>query len=230
MKTSIIALCFAVHVLLLGNATIHAQFSFRFVQSTVQIFSLQDTIDLLDGENLAFERQGFASVIDLVDGDSFFPSRFGYDLNVLGVPGVDDNDFAIEIAASIEINQPGTYTFGIALDDGGRLQIDRGNGFETVAERPTGGATNEFYGQIAFANPGTFPFKIIYWDSNGQGNIEAFSAPGVFNSFDSSMRLLGDVANSGLRVVDTSLKADVNCDGQVNFSDIPAFIQVLQSQ
>lgn len=230
MKNLIAILCFSTCIVLFSNAILHAQFKFRFVQAATDLFVLQDTIDLLNGQNVAFERQGFASVLDLVDGDSFFPSRFAHDLNVLGTPGVDENDFAIEIAAAIEIVEPGTYTFGIALDDGGRLQIDRGNGFETVAERPTGGATGEFYGQVTFYNPGVYPFNIIYWDGSGQGNLEAYSAFGVFNSFDPSMRLLGDVANSGLKVVDTSLKADINCDGFVNFLDIFPFIGVLAGQ
>ena len=143
---------------------LHAQLSFRFVKATQHIEDINDTIAVLSGANVDFETTNTAPLFDLVDADSFFAGRFSYDLNLLGQPGIEESDFAIEVDASVSIPSAGTYTFGMALDDGGRFQIDLGNGFVTVMERTTGGAIQEFYGEVEFVAPGKYPIKLIYWD------------------------------------------------------------------
>ena len=214
---------------LMITASLHAQLSFRFVQSTQNIENIDDTIALLAGSNVAFETTSTAPLFDLVDADSFFPSRFSVDLNLLGQPGIEESDFAIEVDANVEITSAGIYTFGMALDDGGRFQIDTGSGFVTLMERTTGGATQEFYGQVDFQAPGKFPIRLIHWDGSGQGNVEVYSAVGQFTQFDSSMRVLGDSANGGLSLSNPRERGDINCDGQINFLDISPFIQLLAS-
>ena len=223
LMTSVALTCFS----LILATPLHAQLSFRFVQSTQNIENIDDTIAVLAGSNVAFETNSTAPMFDLVDGDSFFSSRFSLDLNLLGQPGVAEDDFAIEVDASVEITTPGTYTFGMAIDDGGRFQIDTGNGFVTLMERTTGGATQEFYGDVELQTPGKYPIKLIYWDAVGQANVEVYSAMGTFTQFDSSMRLLGDTANGGLMLSNSTERGDINCDGQINFLDISPFIQLL---
>ena len=215
---------------LMISAPLQAQLTFRFVQSTQNIENIDDTIALLAGSNVAFETTSTAPVFDLVDADSFFGSRFSYDLNLLGRPGIEESDFAIEANASVEITSAGIYTFGMALDDGGRFQIDTGNGLSTLLERTTGGATQEFYGEVEFQAPGKYPIRLIYWDGAGGANVEVYSAMGSFTQFDNSMRLLGDTANGGLSLSNPEARGDINCDGEINFSDIPPFIGLLQSQ
>ena len=139
-----------------------AQFDFRFVQSTGQIMTIEQAGGLLDGDNVAFEQSAVATVFDLVDGDSFNSGLFDSDLDVLGIPGVDDNDFAIELIGELVVDQAGAHTFGINLDDGGRIRIDAGNGLQTVVERPTGGATDDFYGELFFDTPGNYSICLLY--------------------------------------------------------------------
>ena len=210
-------------------APLQAQLSLRYVQATQNIEDIDDTISVLSGTNVAFETTSTAPLFDLVDADSFVSGRFSFDLNLLGRPGVDENDFAIEVDANVEIPSAGIYTFGMSLDDGGRFQIDTGSGFVTVMERTTGGATQEFYGQVDFQAPGKFPIRLIHWDGSGQGNVEVYSAVGQFTQFDSSMRVLGDSANGGLSLSNPRERGDINCDGQINFLDISPFIQLLAS-
>ena len=181
-----------------------AQFQFRFVQSNTnsQVLNNNDALEeLLGGANVAFEEIRTADVFDLVDADDAVGGLFGFDLDVLGQPGVSDDAFGIEVLGEIEINNPGIHTFGINLDDGGRIEIDTGNGLETVVERFDGGATDDFYGQINFDTVGRFPIRVIFREGPGQGNIEAFSAFGSFSQFDSSFRLLGDTENGGLNLI-----------------------------
>ena len=212
------------------TAPLHAQLSFRFVKATQQLIDINDAIAVLAGANVDFETTSTAPLFDLVDADSFFAGRFSYNLNLLGQPGIEESNFAIEVDASVLIPSAGIYTFGMALDDGGRFQIDLGNGFVTVMERTTGGAIQEFYGEVEFVAAGKYPTKLIYWDGAGQANVEVFSAMGSFTQFDDSMRLLGDSANGGLSLSNPEARGDINCDGEINFSDIPPFIGLLQSQ
>lgn len=192
--------------------------------------TLDDALNLLSGQNVAFEQSYDGSILDLVDADFSNPGRFSYDLNLLGEPNNEQNNFAVELIAEIEIKNAGTYSFGMNMDDGGRLEIDLGDGLQTVVERTTAGATDDFYGQIDFSSPGNYPIKIIYWDHVAAANLEVYAAPGSFDDFDDSMRLLGDVNNGGLSVIDKVARGDINCDGEINFSDISPFIGLLLSQ
>jgi len=221
-------LVFTVFAILSNQAS--AQFKFRFVQSTAALSSLDDALNLLSGQNVALEQSFDGSILDLVDVGSFNGGLFQYNLNLLGDPTLEQNNFAIEVIAEIEINTAGTYTFGMNMDDGGRLEIDLGNGLETVVERTIPGSTEDFYGQVIFTSPGSYPIKIVYWDNFFNANLEVYAALGSFDEFDESMRLLGDVNNGGLSLIDKSSRGDVNCDGVVDFSDIPPFIALLQSQ
>ena len=220
-------LLLAITACLLLSDQVDAQFKFRFVQSTTQLSNIDDVLDLLSDQNVAPEQTFDGSIIDLVDSSSFNGGLFSYDLNLLGDPTLEQNNFAIEVIAEIEIPTAGTYSFGMNMDDGGRLEIDFGNGLETVVERTTTGATEDFYGQAIFSSPGSYPIKIVYWENAFAANLEVYAALGSFDEFDDSMRLLGDVNNGGLRVVDKSSLGDVNCDGQINFLDIFPFIQLL---
>ena len=228
MNKTLLSILISVVFFIAGLDSVVAQINFRFVQSSAPVENLDDAIALLNGQNVEFERNCNAPVLDLVDNfGGSEPGLFRYDLNLLGDPEQPDDDFAIEINASIEINNAGTYTFGINLDDGGQIQIDFGNGFETIVERQNIGGTEDFYGQATFSTAGDFPIKIVYWDRFFQGNFEAYSAFGAFTEFDDSMRLIGDVNNGGLRVFDKSSSGDINCDGEVDFLDIAPFISLL---
>ena len=227
LRNPLVLVILTVLVCLAATNQSFAQFGFRYVQSTSPLSNLDDALDLLNGQNVEFETRCYAAIFDLVDGDNFTTGRFNYDLNVMGIPGVAEDDFAIEVIADIEISKAGTYTFGFNLDDGGLIQIDFGKGFETIVERPVTGGTQDFYGQANFDSIGSYPIRIIYWDTFFQANIEVYSAFGKFTKFDSSMRLLGDVNNNGLKLIDRTLRGDVNCDGDVNLLDVAPFVDIL---
>jgi len=103
-----------------------AQFSFRFNQSTTELLTLDQAMDLLAGQNVASEQRYEGHILDLVDANNFAPGRFQYDLNLLGDPSLAQDFFAIEIVAELEILAAGTYTFGMNMDDGGRLDKSLG--------------------------------------------------------------------------------------------------------
>ena len=227
MKFSNFTLMLACSFCVLMSSQASGQFKFRFVQSTSQLSSLDDALDLLSGQNVVLEQSFDGSIFDLVDANSFNGGLFSYDLNLFGDPTLEQNNFAIEVIAEIEIDSAGTYTFGMNIDDGGRLEIDLGNGLETIIERTTTGSTEDFYGQAIFSSPGSYPIKIVYWENAFAANLEVYAALGSFDEFDESMRLLGDVNNGGLSVIDKSSRGDINCDGVVDFFDIQPFINIL---
>lgn len=223
-------------VLAMGQSAV-GQFSFRFVKSSIPVVTLDDALSLLAGQNVESEQRCNAPIFDLVnrvdvpDGfEGFDRGLFGFNLNLLGGPAKFEDHFAIEFVGDIEIPESGTYTFGMNLDDGGRIQIDFGNGFETIVERTNDGATAQFYGKAEFDSLGSYPIRIIYWEHFSDANVEIYSALGDFDEFDTSMRCLGDVNNGGLKLVDRNLRGDINCDGGIDFADIPAFIELLLDQ
>jgi hypothetical protein len=105
------------------------------------------------------------------------------------------DDFAIKATATITIPTAGAWTFGINSADGARLKI---NGTPIISDNSTHEAKDTF-GQIGLA-AGTYPLEVVAFERTGGESLELFAAPGSFTSFNSSFRLIGDIANGGLPV------------------------------
>lgn len=109
--------------------------------------------------------------------------------------GIGDN-YAIRATGFLRIATPGTYTFGLNSDDGGRIRI---NGSNVMVDPNFHGAQDNF-GTITLG-AGWHEFEVIMFEGGGGDCVEFFAAPGSRNSFDASVfRLVGDVAGGGLPV------------------------------
>src|SRR5262249_5674410 len=76
----------------------------------------------------------------------------------------------------ITVSAAGTYSFAIGVDDGGRLRIDKNqNGIgpeDNVIVRDATGAHAAYYGDVTFANAGTYDFEVASFNAGGTGDIE----------------------------------------------------------
>ncbi|HEX2473854.1 MAG TPA: lamin tail domain-containing protein [Lacipirellulaceae bacterium] len=119
-------------------------------------------------------------------GNSFFP----------GLTGTDINHFVTEAHARVTIPSAGTWTFGVASNEGFLLQV---GDFEI--ERFGTGDTDQFL-TIDFAAAGNYDIHFYNFERTGSTWMELFAAPGTFTSWNATnFRLVGDVAGGGMAVV-----------------------------
>ncbi len=114
--------------------------------------------------------------------------------NNLAFPGGATDTFAAHGSCSLVVPSDGTYTFGARSDDGSRLRID---GTQVVDNDGLHGSQDRF-GSIMLT-AGHHTLDLMMFENFGAARVEVFAALGSFNSFDNSMRLVGDEANGGLR-------------------------------
>ncbi len=171
-----------------------AEFLVRDVKSTGAITSLADADALLAGAGIASETTAYLPFIDLIDPDFAVSGSFTNDLSFPnGIPGQNDENFAIRATGFLVIPTAGTYTFGFDVDDQARLRIDTGNGFQTVLDyNGNSFLTNEF----TFLTAGVYALDFVYLENGGEARAELFAAFG-----GSDFQLLGDTANGGLAVI-----------------------------
>lgn len=138
---------------------------------------------------------------DRIDGSTGFNGdRFGGDvawpMSGSFVPTAPNNsNFGARILADVLITSAGDYTFGLNGDDGVALIIDGVTLFSSDV-LATSGAYDRL-AQVTLA-AGTHRVDVRFFDRNGAGDLEFFAAPGRFDTFNSSFRLVGDTANGGL--------------------------------
>ena len=168
--------------------------SVRHVFSTVPIRSIADADALLadDGTGttttVLSETRVIAQTVNYFgnggsgnfDGNAFFPGGSGL-------------DFALEATGTLVIPTTGEWTFGSNNDDGARVRI---NGVDVILDDDLHGSL-DFFGTI-FLEAGVYPFEYLEFQASGGSGAEFFAAPGVFTSFNSDFRLVGDIENGGL--------------------------------
>lgn len=84
-------------------------------------------------------------------------------------PGGNGDNFVVECTATLQVNFPGTYVFGINNDDGGRLRID---GQDVIVDDTNHGPTS-FTATKTLA-PGTHTITYVFWEQGGGMAGEAF--------------------------------------------------------
>ncbi|MHA3770583.1 lamin tail domain-containing protein [Verrucomicrobiota bacterium sgz303538] len=112
------------------------------------------------------------------------------------------DQFVVEATGTITVPSAGTWTFGVASDDGCRLQI-----------RPVGSATytnvlqftglrgmGDTLGTYAFPTAGDYEIRAVIFENGGGAGGEVFARSGSVTAWDSSFRLIGDTAAGGLAV------------------------------
>jgi PA14 domain-containing protein len=103
-------------------------------------------------------------------------------------PGIDWY-FALRATGEINIPSPGNYTFGVNSDDGFSLTIGNFN-MSYVLQRPDGENLTTFN----FPSAGNYPLDFTYFQNTGQAQVEVFSSPGSYSTFNSpgaNFQLLG---------------------------------------
>lgn len=120
-----------------------------------------------------------------------------------GIPGTGATpsyNFSEQVLTYIEFPAAGTYTLGVNSDDGfgvtasvlnpkdqstaitlGALDGDRGSGDTLFA--------------VDVAQPGIYPFRVLYWNTGGGDNLAWFSV--ITNSTSTNFVLINDIATPG---------------------------------
>ncbi len=132
------------------------------------------------------------------------------------------DDFAIRISADVIIPADGTYTFGINAADGGRLKI---NGITVIIDNTTHAAADRL-GEITLT-AGTYPLLLEAFEYTGGEALELFAATGSHTSFNSSFKLVGDTASSGLGTVSGFSVQQVIGVGTGNISSLTRMDELL---
>ena len=157
-----------------------------------------------------------AATINLIDpgfGTSF---NFGNDVAFNTNTAADDNNLLVVAKCAVRIAEEDDYTLSFRGDDGGRLRV-LGQHFTSSTRLGTANnidpahhgdgiyfinsAADSHTLGVVHLRPGDHNLELLYWESTGSSSIEVSAARGARNSFDSSFKLIGDVANGGLPIV-----------------------------
>src|SRR6266480_4717778 len=92
------------------------------------------------------------------------------------IPGGITGTWGLVGKGKIVVSAPGTYSFAIGVDDGGRLRIDKNqNGIgpeDNVIVQDATGAHAPYYGDVTFTSAGTYDFEVASFNAGGAGDIE----------------------------------------------------------
>ena len=160
-------------------------------------------LNLADAEavlgNPALVQSEVMVALSQVNYSDFDPNtgHFGGDLPFPVAVFVNANDpdnehFAVQVFASIEIPTAGFWTFGTNNDDGMRLRID---GLDLIDDDFLHGVT-DFFGTRNLS-AGTHSLDLVFFEAAGRAAIELFAAKGEYDQFSDTdtWRLFGDVTD-----------------------------------
>lgn len=138
-----------------------------------------------------------------------------FDDNAL--PGDVASNWGLLVTGQLNVTAPGTYSFALGTDDGGRLQIDIDkNGFaagDTIIESLGPQGHTVVYGDANFTAAGIYDFQVVAYNSGGAGDVEVSVAKsagaGKNNLVDApdEWELLGTVGGSAPVTVQGELEA-----------------------
>ena len=129
-------------------------------------------------------------------GDGNFTSANGYpDSYFPAIPGTtgSTNYFSAEILAWVDFPAAGTYSMGVASDDGFKLSLGK-NPRDQFApllgycDAPRGVANTIF--QFYIPQPGFYPMRLVYFQVGGGANLEWFTV-----NPDGTFALVNDTSN-----------------------------------
>lgn len=187
----------AIPVETLPDATrfdVQAGFSVLIRESTSDVLDDADATALLalptgDGD-IAHEWIGVQPTFNVIgSGDE------GYFEGDNPLPAWAASNFVYRAQGFVVIPETGWYTFGMNTDDGCKLSID---GDVVILDDSTH-TVGDTYGSI-YLTEGVHEVEAYFWQNSGGNSGELYAAAGEFTTWDSSMRLLGDVENGGLEV------------------------------
>ncbi len=184
-------------------------------KSNGRIVNLSEANAVLDGSGQESRTTGVYPVINFldieggggvgnIDGDVDFPND----------SPDDDNDFAIRATGLVTIPSGGQWTFAINSDDGAQLRLD---GTRLITDDTLHAPQTTLRNRILRA--GQASLELTFFERGGGAEVELWAAQGDHDEFNDQFRLIGDVANGGLRV-DTSPSGSSNVFGDLYETDL----------
>ncbi len=154
--------------------------------TTKYVLDLTDADGLLDGPVTAATGSTTFDLekVDLTNGTAASAGDFTFDYPMPfspsgAPPGLGDR-IAIRIDGLLRITDAGLTTFAIRSDDGFRLRI----GDQIVLVHSTLLNHKVLSAQVSFADPGLYPFEIVYFENLIDAVLEWSSAPGAHPEVD----------------------------------------------
>jgi serine/threonine protein kinase len=176
-------------------------FNVREVKAVAEhaLLSIAHGIDLLDGKIPSRSTiKKVVPVIDFVDPQASMSGHFLHNAAFPGDTPANDDNFALEATALVEIPRAGAWTFGVFSDDGFQLMIDD----KVIAECPEPRFPKTSLATVNFSKPGRHKLRVVYFEHAAGADLELFAAEGAHAEFRlNEFRLVGDTSAGGLRVV-----------------------------
>ena len=143
----------------------------NFVQTNLpSAQNLADVDAMVAGTKPSNKNTGTVQAYDFSDG---VPGDWTVDNPI---PGGITGTWGLVGKGKISVSAPGTYSFAIGVDDGGRLRIDKNqNGIgpeDNVIVQDVTGAHTPYYGDVTFTSAGAYDFEVASFSAGGGGDIE----------------------------------------------------------
>ncbi|MFO1497389.1 MAG: hypothetical protein U1G07_03160 [Verrucomicrobiota bacterium] len=131
--------------------------------------------DLIAGTLASTKTEGSLEVADVAE-DASSTGDWAHDLVPPGINGDDPPSYALVGRGKLTVTTPGTYTFALGVDDGGRLRIDLNkNGVgpeDTQINLDGASAFRRALKDVTFASAGTYDFEWLAFDQSGSSGAE----------------------------------------------------------
>src|SRR5436190_9480142 len=142
-----------------------------FVQTNLpSVQNLAELDAMVAGTKQNNKNTGTVQAFDFSDGS---PGDWTVDN---AIPGGVTGTWGLVGKGKISVSSPGTYSFAIGVDDGGRLRIDKNqNGIgpeDNVIVQDATGVHAPYYGDVTFTSSGTYDFEVASFNAGGAGDIE----------------------------------------------------------
>jgi len=132
--------------------------------------SLADVDAMVSGKNQSTQASATVTTLD------FSANSTGNWPNDNEIPGAPTGIWGLVAKGKLNVSAAGKYSFGLGMDDGARLRIDKDkNGFtdaDNVIVEDAAGGHRARYGDVTFATAGTYDFEVTAFNSGGAGDVE----------------------------------------------------------
>jgi len=184
---------------LLANAP--GEFDITYYKATVTVGNLVTAESVI--ADPSYQSQVIAETSPVINyNNTYCPGHFANDKSVPGGGG-DLDDYVIEATAVVQIPGIGHWTFGVHSDGGFSLELTGPDSF--YMDYPSPRAPADSFAVFDVATPGAYNLRLVFFERGGWSGVELFAAQGSHSSFNSNFRLIGDMANGGLQVGQSSV-------------------------
>ena len=189
-------------------------FTVRHVHSTQRLSADWDEIDrVLSGENVKSSTfvEG-VPVINYLDR-----TRDGHFGNNQEFPDGGRANHALNATATMLVQSPGTYTFGVSSNDAARLQLD---GTVLLADENRHATRDSFV--TVDLTTGVHTLDVTMFNVAGGASVELFVAPGTKTEYDRDFQLLGEPQHRPYdELIETDLESQLHQTTASVYARIP---------